>query len=89
MSADRIRRTALRDHERCIMLKYGFTIRSREGQKINGITIMGRDQAEAERKLRQMYRQSEILQCDLQHEEERHRATISVESLPSLISKAH
>jgi hypothetical protein len=47
------------------MLKYEFSVRTRAGQKVEGIVIMGRDQADAERKLFQMYRHCEILCCEL------------------------
>lgn len=43
--------------------KYGFRIRTRQGLLINNLVIQGRDEADAEKKLRQMYRQCEILEC--------------------------
>jgi hypothetical protein len=46
------------------MFKYDFSVRTRGGQKIDSIVIMGRDRADAERKLYQMYRQCEILRCE-------------------------
>jgi hypothetical protein len=51
------------------MTKYDFSIRTRDGQLIKRITIAGRDQEEAERKLKQMYRYCEIVRCGpRQHE---------------------
>lgn len=47
------------------MLKYDFSIRTREGQKIESIVIAGRDQTDAERKLLQMYRHCTILRCEV------------------------
>ena len=43
------------------MNKFGFNIRTRGGHKVDNITIMARDFEEAERRLRQMYTQCEIL----------------------------
>lgn len=42
--------------------KYGFKIRTRQGLLIERLSIHGRDVADAERKLRQMYQHCEILQ---------------------------
>ena len=44
-------------------LKYGFRIRSRIGIVIENLAIHGRDEADAERKLRQMYPHCEVLEC--------------------------
>ena len=42
-------------------LKYGFRIRTRDGMVVDNLTIQGRDEEDAERKLRQMYRECEVL----------------------------
>jgi hypothetical protein len=55
------------------MVKYDFSVRTRGGQKIDSIVIMGRDRADAERKLYQMYRQCEILRCELRQPVEKSR----------------
>jgi hypothetical protein len=55
------------------MFKYDFSVRTRGGQKIDSIVIMGRDRADAERKLYQMYRQCEILRCELRQPGEKNR----------------
>ena len=44
-------------------MKYGFKIRTRGGMVVDNLTIPGRDQAEAERKLQQIYRYCEILEA--------------------------
>jgi hypothetical protein len=44
------------------LLKYGFRIRTRAGMVVDNLKIVGRDSAEAERKLRQIYRDCEILE---------------------------
>jgi hypothetical protein len=55
------------------MFKYDFSVRTRGGQKIDSIVIMGRDRADAERKLYQMYRHCEILRCELRQPVEKTR----------------
>jgi hypothetical protein len=47
------------------MLKYDFSVKTREGQKLESIVIAGKDREDAERKLRQMYRHCEVLRCDI------------------------
>lgn len=44
------------------MTKYGFRIRTRQGLVVEHLMIQGRDEADAERKLRQMYQYCEILE---------------------------
>ncbi len=41
--------------------KYGFRIKTRIGLIVDNLLIPGRDEADAERKLRQIYRDCEIL----------------------------
>jgi hypothetical protein len=43
--------------------KYGFRIRTRDGLTIENLMIHGRDEADAQRKLFQMYRNCEVLEC--------------------------
>ncbi len=45
------------------IIKYGFRIRTRTGLIVNNLLIHGRDEVDAERKLRQMYQHCRILQC--------------------------
>ena len=50
-----------------LLTKFGFRIRTRVGLVVDNLLIPGRDAAEAERKLRQIYRDCEILaQCGQQ-----------------------
>jgi hypothetical protein len=44
-------------------VKYGFRIRTRTGMVVENLTIHGRDEADAERKLRQMYLHCQVLEC--------------------------
>lgn len=41
--------------------KFGFRIRTRQGLVVANLMIHGRDEADAERKLRQMYQHCEII----------------------------
>lgn len=43
--------------------KYGFRIRTRVGLVVDNLMIHGRDESDAQRKLRQMYQDCEILEC--------------------------
>jgi hypothetical protein len=47
------------------IIKYGFRIRTRSGLIVDNLLIHGRDEADAERKLRQMYQYCEILACTM------------------------
>jgi hypothetical protein len=42
-------------------VKYGFRIRTRHGLLVERLSIYGRDEADAEKKLRQMYLHCEII----------------------------
>jgi hypothetical protein len=69
------------------MLKFEFAIQTRYGQKIEGITIMGADQPDAERKLHQMYMHCEVVRCEVKLGDDKQKPAASVEDLLSLISK--
>lgn len=69
------------------MEKFGFAIKTRDGQTVDGLFISGRDQADAERKLRQMYRHCEIVRCTAVPMEARGCHGVDVEELLSLIAK--
>ncbi|MBI4808208.1 MAG: hypothetical protein HY799_04605 [Nitrosomonadales bacterium] len=72
------------------MQKFDFSILTRDGQKVDSVVIAGRDEAEAERRLRQMYRYCEIVSCNSKQSEDGRggsQQTISVEDILSLISK--
>jgi hypothetical protein len=43
--------------------RYGFTIRTRGGQREDNVSLLAATQEDAERRLRQMYVQCEILEC--------------------------
>lgn len=69
------------------MLKFDFSIQTRHGQKIDSIVIAGRDQADAERKLMQMYRLCTILRVVTKHPDEKLWQATSIEDLLTLIAK--
>jgi hypothetical protein len=68
------------------MNKFGFNIRTRSGHKVDNIVIMARDFDEAERRLRQMYIQCEIVDRQESSAEGR-RSAIDVDGLIGLISR--
>lgn len=69
------------------MLKFDFSIRTRDGQRIESLLIAGNNQQDAERKLNQMYRYCEILHCESKETVPKQTETASVEEILSLISK--
>jgi len=74
-------------HEGNLMLKFDFSVQTRYGQKIDSILIAGRDQADAERKLMQMYRLCTVLRCVSRNSDEKLWQATSVEDILTLISK--
>jgi len=46
-----------------VMTKYAFRIRTKVGLVVDNLLIQGRDEGDAERKLRQMYQGCEIIAC--------------------------
>jgi hypothetical protein len=45
------------------MIRFGFNIRTRTGQRVDNIQIMAANLGDAERRLRQMYVHCEIVEC--------------------------
>jgi hypothetical protein len=68
------------------VIRYGFNIKTRMGQRVDNILIMAATQDAAERRLRQMYHHCEIVDC---HEAfVPHRVdTLDVEGVIGLISR--
>ena len=69
------------------MMKFDFSIRTRDGQRIESLVIGGLDQQDAERKLNQMYRYCEIIRCETKDNGVKQSDSTSVEDILSLISK--
>ncbi|MFM9971997.1 MAG: hypothetical protein ACKVQK_26755 [Burkholderiales bacterium] len=67
-------------------MKFGFRIRTRHGLLVENLSIHGRDEAEAERKIRQMYQHCQILECVILHSGRR-PDSMSFEDLVSIIAK--
>jgi len=67
------------------MIRFGFQIRTKSGQRIDSVSIMAASQADAERRLRQMYHHCEIMDCREQAVPRR-VDTLDVEGVISLIA---
>lgn len=70
------------------MQKFAFAIKTRDGQMVENVTIAGRDQADAERKLRQMYLHCQVIRCSSapMHLRRGHH-DVEVEDLLSMIAR--
>lgn len=68
------------------MNKYEFNIRTRNGQRVDKITIQAIDREIAEQRLRQMYINCEILECGERPAETR-QENLDVEGMINLITK--
>ena len=70
------------------MKKFGFSIKTRDGQVVESLFIAGQNQADAERKLRQMYLDCQILRCSTAPMETRRSFQgVEMEDLLSLIAR--
>jgi len=69
------------------MIRYGFNIRTRLGQRVDNIQIMAATLGDAERRLRQMYVSCEIIERGEQSVARR-SDTLDVEHVIGLISAA-
>lgn len=69
------------------MQRYEFSIRTRAGQLVKSIRILGRDQPDAERKLRQMYVDCEIIRRNVSNAEKPPAQSADIEDVLTLIVK--
>ncbi len=69
------------------MLKHVFAIRTRDGQTVESIQIFGKDMADAERKLRQMYHHCEITSSKTINTDKASEQSVDIEDILSLIAK--
>ena len=69
------------------MLKFDFSLKTRDGRQIINVRIQGKDMADAERKLRQMYRHCEVLNCTATDADQNASRAMDIEDLISLIVK--
>jgi hypothetical protein len=67
------------------VIRFGFNIKTRHGQRVDNILIMAATQDDAERRLRQMYHHCQIVDCQ-EHSVPRRLDTLDVEGVISLIS---
>ena len=68
------------------MMKFGFRIRTRSGLPVDNLVVQARDQAEAERKISQMYMHCEIIECKQMQSTARDDGS-DLENIISLISR--
>lgn len=69
------------------MLKFDFSVKTRNGQKVDSIQIYGRDLEDAERKLRQMYRNCEVTQYKTIDQDKKILQSADIEDVLTLIAK--
>ena len=69
------------------MIRFGFNIRTKSGQRVDNIQIMAATIDDAERRLRQMYVNCEIVDCREQSVPRRND-TLDVEQVIGMISAA-
>jgi len=69
------------------MLKFDFSVKTRDGQKVESIQIYGKDMPDAERKLRQMYHHCEVTQCRTVNSDKPTGFASDIEDLLTLIAK--
>lgn len=68
------------------MTKYEFSIRTRNGQRVDKISIQAQDREAAERRLQQMYMHCEVLECSERSADLR-QESLDVEGIINLITK--
>jgi hypothetical protein len=69
--------------------KYGFRIRTRSGAAVDNLLIFGKDEFDAERKLRQIYLGCEILEVKRLLPQASRGGPVSYEDVVDLISEPH
>ena len=69
------------------MLKFNFSVTTRNGQRVENIRIHGKDLPDAERKLRQMYLQCEVTHCNTIDLDKKISQSADIEDVLSLIVK--
>ena len=67
-------------------IKYGFRVRTRQGLVVESVTIHGRDEEDAERKLRQMYLNCQIVERWVQSSNAK-TAPMTFEEVVTLVTK--
>ena len=67
-------------------MKFQFSIKTRNGQSVDNLRILGIDQADAEIRLRQLYRNAEVTKCERVDNVTKLDASSSIEDILSVIS---
>ena len=67
-------------------MKFQFSIKTRGGQTVDNLRILGIDQADAEIRLRQLYRNAEVTKCERVDNVTKLDTSSSIENILSLIS---
>ena len=67
-------------------MKFQFSIRTRSGQSVDNLRILGIDQADAEIRLRQLYRNAEVTKCERVDNITKLDTSSSIENILSLIA---
>jgi hypothetical protein len=67
------------------MVRYGFNIRTKTGQRVDNILILAASLGDAERRLRQMYLQCEIIE----HREQTVSGRADPAEMRAAITRAH
>lgn len=69
------------------MLKFDFSVKTRDGLKVESVQIFGKDLPDAERKLRQMYQHCEVTSCKEISTDRVLGRSADIQELLSVISK--
>lgn len=69
------------------MLKFDFSVKTRDGLKVESVQIFGKDMHDAERKLRQMYHHCEVTSCREISTDKVLGQSVDIEDLLTVISK--
>lgn len=69
------------------MLKFEFSVKTRDGRKVESVLIQGKDLPDAERKLRQMYHHCEVTHCKTLYIDKTVGQSVEIEDVLSLIAK--
>ena len=69
------------------MLKFDFSVKTRDGQRVESVLIHSKDLPDAERKLRQMYHHCEIIHCKTIDSDKTLSQSVDIEDVLSLISR--
>lgn len=69
------------------MLKFNFSVKTRDGLKVESVQIFGKDMPDAERKLRQMYHHCEVISCKEISTDKVLGQSLDIEDLLTVISK--